>query len=191
MDAVSVPSGTGQRATAIFALEKSRIETNDFAIPLSQVRGRRNAYTFKIEPGGVELALHGEVNADQWHFCMDHINTRSLELLSKPDANGVHFSRGKSPRDVCAVEGSTQQPHPKKSNLEITMHSQLVSNDLLGPIISAGDEGLQVLQQCFRRVHQVRGDESHPNQAGSHPRHPALGRIGSSAPWLSDSGPSR
>lgn len=130
----SVPSATEQGATTIFALEESRIETNDFTIPLQQVGGRRDLYTFNIELGGVDLALHAEVNADQWHRRMGHINGRSLELLNKTDANGVRFSGGVSPCDVCAIGKSIQQPHPKKANLGITMPFQLVYTDLMGPI---------------------------------------------------------
>ena len=117
----SVPSGTDQGATTILALKESRIETNDFTIPLQQVGGHRDLYTFNIDPGGVDLALHAEVNADQWHRRMAHINARILELLNKTDANGVNFSGGVSPCDVCAIGKSIQQPHPKKSNLGITM----------------------------------------------------------------------
>ena len=115
-------------------MEASRIETNDFTIPLQQVGGRRDPYTLNVELGGVDLALHAEVTADQWHRRMDHINARSLELLSKTDANGVSFSGGVSPFDVCAIGKSFQQPHRTKSNIGITMPFQLVYNDLMGPI---------------------------------------------------------
>ena len=80
------------------------------------------------------MALHAEVNADQWHRRMAHINARILELLNKTDANGVNFSGGVSPCDVCAIGKSIQQPHPKKSNLGITMSFQLVYTDLMGSI---------------------------------------------------------
>ena len=45
----SVPSVTEQEATTIFALEESRIETIDFTIPLQQVGGRQDLYTFNID----------------------------------------------------------------------------------------------------------------------------------------------
>ena len=88
----SVPSATEQGATTIFALEELRIETNDFIIPLQQVGGRHDLYRFNIELGGIDLAVHAEVNADQWRRRMDHINARSLELLNKMDANGLSVS---------------------------------------------------------------------------------------------------
>ena len=130
----SVPSATEQGATTMFALEESRIETKDFTIPLQQVGWRRDLYTFNVELGGVYLALHAAVNADQWHRRMGRINARSLELLNKTDADGVSFTGGVSPGDVCAIEKSIQQPHPKKSSLGITMPFQLVYTDLMGPI---------------------------------------------------------
>ena len=116
------------------ALEESRIKINDFTTPLRQVRGRRDVYTFNTELRGVELALHVDVNADQWHFGMDHINARSLELFSKPDANGVHLTSGVSPCEVFAIEGNIQQPHLKKSNLGTTMPFLPVPIDLPGSI---------------------------------------------------------
>ena len=56
----SVLSATEKGATAIFALEESWTETNDFTIPLQQVGRRRDLYTFHIELEGVDLALHAE-----------------------------------------------------------------------------------------------------------------------------------
>ena len=117
----SVPSATAQEATTIFALEESRIETNDFTIPLQQVGGSRDLYVFNVELGEVDLALHAKVNADQWHRRLGHINERSMELLYKTEANGVRFSGGVSPCDICAIGKSIQQPHPRKANLGINM----------------------------------------------------------------------
>ena len=79
------------------------------------------------------MAVHAEVNADQWRRRMGHINARSLELLNKTDANRVSFSGGVSPCDVCAIGKSIQQPHPKKANLGI-MPFQLVYTDFMWPI---------------------------------------------------------
>ena len=142
----SVPSATEQGATTIFALEESRIETNDFTIPLQQAGRRRDLYTFNIELGGVDLALHAEIDADQWHLRMGHINARSLEL-NKTDANGVSFSGGVSPCDVCAIGKSIQLPHPNKSNLGITMPFQLVYTDLMGPISPAAMGGFKYVSK--------------------------------------------
>ena len=133
-------------------MEESRIETNDFTIPRQQVGGRRNLYTFNIELGGVDLALHPEENVDQWHCRMGHVNTRSLELLNRTDANGVSFNGKVSRCDVCAIGKTIQQLHPKKSNLKITMPFQQVYANLVGPI-PAGDGGLQIRQQNYERTH--------------------------------------
>ena len=79
----SVPSAMEQGAKTIFALEELRIETNELTIPLEQVGVCRDLYTLFIELGGVDLALHAKVHADQWRGRMGHGNARSLELLNK------------------------------------------------------------------------------------------------------------
>lgn len=89
---------------------------------------------FNIELGRVNLALHAEVHADQWHRRMRHINARNLELLDKTDINVVRFSKGVSPCDVGTIATSIQQSHLNKSNLGITMPLQQVYTDLMGPI---------------------------------------------------------
>ena len=145
----SVSSATEQGATTSFALEESRIETNDLTIPLQQVGVRRDLYTFSTELGGVDLALHTEVNADQWHRRMGHINARSLEPLNKTDANGLSFSGGISPCDVCAIGKSIQQRHPKKSNLGITMPFKLVYTGLMGPISPPAMESFKYVSKIM------------------------------------------
>lgn len=58
-----------QGATTIFTLEESRVETKYFIIAPQQVGESRDPYTFNIELGAVDLALHAEVNVNQWHRC--------------------------------------------------------------------------------------------------------------------------
>lgn len=68
--------------TIIFALEESPIETKAFTIPLQQVRGRSDPYTFDIELGGwTWFLVDPEVSVGQCHSRVDHINDGSLELL--------------------------------------------------------------------------------------------------------------
>lgn len=72
----SVPSTTREGATNVFALEESRIETNDVTIPLHQLGGRRDVYTFNSDLGGVRLALDAEENVNQRHNRGANMNHR-------------------------------------------------------------------------------------------------------------------
>lgn len=125
----SVPSVTEERRTTIFPLEKPRIETNDFTIPLQQLRGRHNLCAFNMELGELELALNVEANADQWHCRMGHISPRSLDLLNKKGRQRRELQQRLSRSDVCAVGKIIHQPHPEKFNFRITMPLQLVYTD--------------------------------------------------------------
>ena len=130
----SAPSSTQQGSTNTFILEESRIETDHFTIPLQQVRGRRDLYTFNIERGEGELILHAEEKVDQWNSRMSHFNGRRLEFLKRMDDSGVGFNWVAPSCEACAIGKSIQQPHPNKSNLGVTLSFQLVYTDLMGPI---------------------------------------------------------
>lgn len=142
----SVPSAPEQGATTIFEVEGTRIETTDFTIPLQQVEGRRDLFMINIKLGGVDLGLDAEVNESQWHRCMDHINSRSLDLLSKTDANGVQFGRGVSPGDVFTTGNSIRQPRPKKFIIEITMRLSAGAHRPHGIHLAIVDGGFQIRQ---------------------------------------------
>ena len=112
----SVPQATLQGAITTFAADALGIETDSFVIPLKQVGGTRDLYSFDVQLDTPDLDLQSTRihTADNWHLRMGHINTKSLDPQNKTDGNGMRFVGGVSDCDVCAIGKSTQRAPPRK-----------------------------------------------------------------------------
>lgn len=128
------------------------------------------------------MARHADVNADQCHRRIGHISARRLELLTKTNVNGVRFSRGPPPCEVCVIGKSTQQPRLKKFNPGITMPFHLVYVDLMGPISPPA-------MGCSRYVSNITDEFTKPSTKSS-PKS-SLCTLDGGAPWVSNPGLSR
>ena len=102
--------------------------------------------SIKVELGGVTggFALRAE-SADLWHRRMGHINRRSMDVLRKLLGNGIEYTGDMQACDVCAVEKSNQQAHPKQATYDVQHAFQLVTVDLVGPINPAALGGLSLI----------------------------------------------
>lgn len=160
----SVPQDTLQGATTTFAAEALRIEKVNFCLPLKQVAGARELYSFEMELNTPEPALQAtRINtADNWHHRMGHINTQSIGLLNKTDTNRMYLVGGVSGCDICAGGKSTQREHPNKTNLNISNPFELVYTDR-----HLQRWEVRVCEQDHRQVHQVDRSIPHSDQTGS------------------------
>ena len=118
----SVPEATSAGISTVFAVNDWHIETSGFNLPLQQVAGTPDLFSFNMDVGAPNVALSAKADADTWHRLMGHISSKRLELLNKTDDNGVSFKGGVSPYDVCAIGKSTHQAprrrqHSTSSNL--------------------------------------------------------------------------
>lgn len=101
----------------MFAAEASRIETDSFVLPLKQVTGTRDLYSFDMEMDAPKLALQAtRINtADNWHRRLGHINAKRLDLLNKTDSNRKHFVGAVSDGDVWAIKVKYPTSSPEGS----------------------------------------------------------------------------
>ena len=85
--------------------------------------------------------------ADVWHRRLEHINSRSLDVLRKVEGDGIDHSCNVEAFDVCAVGKSAQQAHPKKARHDIKQPVQLVLADLMGPMSPPALGGFQYVSK--------------------------------------------
>ena len=93
--------------------------------------------SINVELGGATggLPLRAE-SADLWHRRMEHINRRSMDVVWTLPANGIEYTGDIPACDVCAVGKSNQQAHSKQATYDVQHAFQLVTVDLMGPILS-------------------------------------------------------
>ena len=130
----SVPESTSERITTVFELNDSRIETSGDNLPLQQVAGTRDLFSFNVEVDAPNVALPAKADVDTWHRRVGHINSKCLGFLNTTNDNDVSIKRRLSPCDVCAIGKSTQQAHSKTAALNIEQPFELIYTDRLRSI---------------------------------------------------------
>ena len=102
----SLKTAARKGIVSIFDVNKPRLEAWDITVPF---RGENDdLYSFKLHLSadgyaGKELAINAVTNAQVWHRRLGHLNTRSLELMSRKNGNGVAFTSFFADCDACAV----------------------------------------------------------------------------------------
>ncbi len=84
--------------------------------------------------GGSGEAMVTDVDANIWHRRLGHPNDEVLNAAKNTQELGVKFKNITGPCSTCRLNKSTQQPRPKKANLEAEKPLELVHTDILGPI---------------------------------------------------------
>ena len=109
----SVPQAASQGVVTTFVADASRTETDSFVLPLKQVRGTRDLYSFDLEldTPGLVLQVTRIHTANNRHRRVGHVNAKSLDLLNKADGNGMCFVREVSDCDVCAIGNTPVAPN--------------------------------------------------------------------------------
>ena len=82
----SVKVATKQGIIAIFDQHLPRLETTSFVLPLEQSTHDQDLYTFRMKlsdyaeqrPG---VAVHVSASANIWHRRLDHVGSKSLDIL--------------------------------------------------------------------------------------------------------------
>ena len=148
-----VPPAILQGTTAMFAADAPRVETGSFSLPLKQVVGACDLYSFEMELDAPELAFQATrvSTADNWHL-------RNVGL-----AVAVHQGT------------STERTHKTKASLHASNPFGLHRPHGANFTYSAGR--LRVRKQDHRRVHHVDGRIPRPDQTGSRKYDPAAREI--------------
>ena len=115
--------GPGSNIGDNLALSDSRIETSGLNLPLQQVPGTHDLFSFNTNVDAPNVAIPAKADADTWNRCMGHTNGEKKGLLNMTDDKGVSFKGGVLPCCICAIEKSTLQAYPNTATLNIEQPS--------------------------------------------------------------------
>ena len=193
----SVPQAASQGVVTTFVADASRTETDSFVLPLKQVRGTRDLYSFDLEldTPGLVLQVTRIHTANNRHRRVGHVNAKSLDLLNKADGNGMRFVEKVLDCDVCTIGESTQRAHPKKAGPEESRPQRQQSfwaglHRLHRAYCTCCSGRLRICEQHCRRVHQVDIRVPHPDQTGSRRHDPDMHEVTCDTLGISHSSPS-
>lgn len=132
----SVAMSSTAGVVAVFDSVQPRLEIADVVLPMARLGDDHTLYSFSMDlvRDSAGAAMRAE-SADLWHRRMGHINSKSMAVLRGVPDNGVEYDGDVAACDVCAIGKSAQQAHPKRASYDVQQPFQLVTSDLMGPIV--------------------------------------------------------
>ena len=102
-----------------------RLDMVDVTVPMKRLDNDTFLCFVSLEmDNSTNTAMRAE-SADLWHRRLEHINSRSLDVLRKVEGNGIDYTGNVKTCDVCAIVKNVQQAHQKKATYDIKRPFQL------------------------------------------------------------------
>ena len=152
---LSVSAATSMGIVAVLDTAKPRLDRNGDN-PASTARRRHQLYLFSLwlynEDKYRSLRTETFDPLAPPHRRMGHINSRSLDILSKVNRNGLNCNGDGTACDACAIGKNAQQAYRNRATYIAGAPFQLVFNDLMGPIIPEALDGYSYASKCTGAV---------------------------------------